>query len=1048
MKKHNISSLLLYKKLLAEGQRLVALENENFLAILMGYAWKISELIIHRDKKVTNKLKVFYRFGKYIVYLNKKQGTTFTVKYLKASLLAIQRAIAGSPVKSLREIEPDLPLPRLSTSGLPVWIGTRDRRAILSGSTSVIQFYLSLFSVYRVIDAPVKAKLNTITDPFSGSPEFMEGSLGFFKHKFKRLIRCPSFNLKGPKGREAGLLLLQSSSSTNSISWQGWAFDAWLIRSNSALYALTRKWLELTQNFELLSILNMSRSKPLVSKWVWRYKDKDICLSLVRNTFDLLRLASIPFKTNSSRRRNNSLFFTLDKGLPTQRKLVFKRICLDQQLDGLRDNYALGRLSFKVEAAGKLRVFAMVDSWTQSILKPLHDSLFKVLSLLPNDSTFNQGAAFKRAVSKAEKSGHSYGFDLSAATDRLPLIIQIKLLSGFIGDHLASLWGLILTERDYYLPENKFGIPEGNLRYAVGQPMGALSSWAMLALTHHAIVQYANYLLGNKNNWTEAYEVLGDDIVIFDPSLAKKYEELMGLYGVELNMAKSVISHGKQPVVEFAKRTSFKGKDVSPLSLKMFLNQDSFAGRLSIFAFWSTRIESHFIPAFKTIMKRVRWDDRPGKDKFALLGLLSLSVTKGVLPFEWLLKEMKDKRAYFIRKGKMVLTNFPTEWGFKVSKSILEGKDIATFEPRNSHSFMFEQRWYKVAIIRRMTSLISKYQKVDPFVFKKFILTRLGIGGQNGVFVHHLWLPKFDDVIANPFLLLRFYSGLVLSKYSLKMLIRFLDELEGAASILAVFKQSRTQVKTLADNLKFLQFIDKTIKAGFRTSVANQKLALESSWDQITDKKAPTSLWLGVSGSPSPRPLIPLSDKQRWMMFGEPIPESKTSVIDESSKLPEPIKRSFTLWWTGFLGLLLIILMFYLGGEEKQKVSSPFIKDDWPSPSSRPLFGGVSMLDWLITLFLVSLLFLPLLSFLYASNLVDEVVTTTNNEIINYCANINDQVSTLPVGATRASFVFPQLRELIEWQAAQNPVVVRSPEIGFGWTEPWVQNTDWPEAWR
>lgn len=33
----------------------------------------------------------------------------------------------------------------------------------------------------------------------------------------------------------------------------------------------------------------------------------------------------------------------------------------------------LGRLSFKEEAAGKLRVFAMVDVFTQSMLKPLHD---------------------------------------------------------------------------------------------------------------------------------------------------------------------------------------------------------------------------------------------------------------------------------------------------------------------------------------------------------------------------------------------------------------------------------------------------------------------------------------------------------------------------------------------------------------------------------------------------------------------------------------------------------------------------------------------------
>jgi hypothetical protein len=69
----------------------------------------------------------------------------------------------------------------------------------------------------------------------------------------------------------------------------------------------------------------------------------------------------------------------------------------------------------------------------------LHSSLFSLLGLIPNDATFNQGTAFKRAVSKAEKYGHSYGFDLSAATDRLPLIIQIKLLSGIIGPHLASL---------------------------------------------------------------------------------------------------------------------------------------------------------------------------------------------------------------------------------------------------------------------------------------------------------------------------------------------------------------------------------------------------------------------------------------------------------------------------------------------------------------------------------------------------------------------------------------------------------------------------------
>jgi hypothetical protein len=120
-------------------------------------------------------------------------------------------------------------------------------------------------------------------------------------------------------------------------------------------------------------------------------------------------------------------------------KKTFIAKCLDCNLMGVRLKSTLGRLSFKREAAGKLRVFAMVDIWTQSIFKPLHDSLFEILSGLPNDATFNQGAAFKRAVSKAKESGHCYGYDLSAATDRLPLIIQIKILSGLIGNHLGSL---------------------------------------------------------------------------------------------------------------------------------------------------------------------------------------------------------------------------------------------------------------------------------------------------------------------------------------------------------------------------------------------------------------------------------------------------------------------------------------------------------------------------------------------------------------------------------------------------------------------------------
>jgi len=69
----------------------------------------------------------------------KNHGSLTTIKYLKASQLAIQKAIAKDKIKSLREIDPSLPHPRLTRTGLPVFIPLSDRRAIISGSTSIIR---------------------------------------------------------------------------------------------------------------------------------------------------------------------------------------------------------------------------------------------------------------------------------------------------------------------------------------------------------------------------------------------------------------------------------------------------------------------------------------------------------------------------------------------------------------------------------------------------------------------------------------------------------------------------------------------------------------------------------------------------------------------------------------------------------------------------------------------------------------------------------------------------------------------------------------------
>jgi hypothetical protein len=105
-------------------------------------------------------------------------------------------------------------------------------------------------------------------------------------------------------------------------------------------------------------------------------------------------------------------------------------------------------------------------------------------------------------------------------------------------------------------------------QYAVGQPMGAYSSFPMLALTHHVIVRIAALRCGLTD--FHNYALLGDDIVIGDPKVGAHYLYIMRDYlGVEINLSKSLESD--IGALEFAKRLFLGKTDVSPISPKVLL---------------------------------------------------------------------------------------------------------------------------------------------------------------------------------------------------------------------------------------------------------------------------------------------------------------------------------------------------------------------------------------------------------------------------------------------------------------------------------------------
>jgi len=76
----------------------------------------------------------------------------------------------------------------------------------------------------------------------------------------------------------------------------------------------------------------------------------------------------------------------------------------------------------------KVRVIAILDYWSQTVLKPLHSFLANALKKIDQDQTFHQGA-FKDKLKDCEIF---YSVDLTAATDRFPITLISLILKGLL----------------------------------------------------------------------------------------------------------------------------------------------------------------------------------------------------------------------------------------------------------------------------------------------------------------------------------------------------------------------------------------------------------------------------------------------------------------------------------------------------------------------------------------------------------------------------------------------------------------------------------------
>lgn len=415
---------------------------------------------------------------------------------------------------------------------------------------------MSLFALYRVLECPGKVKLSTITDPGVSLPDEY---LLQWKQSFIETIR----------------LLDQKYGLPNDIRPESLSVDL-----SRDLDLVTGKIPRLV--IEVFPIFKSGPSGFTRGIKAMTNHDWDVLVTSAKAIkFSPLSMEFIRWCMLTG----NKLFLQI---IEMFSQYQYPDYSPSFNEEGEPKNNILGRLAALNEPAGKVRVIAMLDPFTQWLMYPLHSALFKLFKKIPMDGTMDQIAPLNRLMSMLQKSDQKnvYSFDLSAATDRLPVKIQALILDYMLGSELGQTWKRIMTDRYFSFPLKKEEIIRGvdrdtEIKYSVGQPMGAYSSWAMLNLTHHLIVQWAyqrslDYKLGTL---FDGYAVLGDDIVIASDSVASHYLDIMKELGVEINLSKSLLSRNGS--CEFAKRYYVNYQDASPLSFKE-LNAASVCNNIAV----------------------------------------------------------------------------------------------------------------------------------------------------------------------------------------------------------------------------------------------------------------------------------------------------------------------------------------------------------------------------------------------------------------------------------------------------------------------------------
>lgn len=214
-----------------------------------------------------------------------------------------------------------------------------------------------------------------------------------------------------------------------------------------------------------------------------------------------------------------------------------------------------GKIGLIQERGMKLRSVANPFRIFQHVLTPFGDYIYNMLEHLEWDCTFDQTKAQPFVTKALQDNKTLYAYDLSSATDKFPLSIQLDLISKLNGDEntrrvkpkakvsnitIKDIEDSIevfehLSRAHWYtdLFETK-NVHRRFIQWTQGQPLGLYPSFGLFALSHGLFVRTLEKNLGLR----DSFRILGDDIIITNKDLALSYKESVTSLGCVISESK------------------------------------------------------------------------------------------------------------------------------------------------------------------------------------------------------------------------------------------------------------------------------------------------------------------------------------------------------------------------------------------------------------------------------------------------------------------------------------------------------------------------------